>query len=413
MRSSFYWPGLVVAAASSSKASLLFPTQKNISLLTVSSRLPPLLRTQTTAYIRRTFSRSFSFRVAGGLLPSSTRRPLAIVAKGSASVGSTASNSSNKNSKMGGQTGHASSLPAEANFTRTIHTAACLIIGDEVLGGKTVDTNSAFLAKFCFKLGITLKRIEVIEDDEKEIVEAARRMSEKYDFVVTSGGIGPTHDDITYQSLANAFSLPLVLNEPSFERMKRLMRAHPSQPNFDWEDKNNPALAARLRMVTLPWDESRPGESQALFPSDDLWVPVAVVNGNIYVLPGVPKLFQKLVDSLESHLRPRLVDPEGEGTTRVLISTPMAESLVAGYLTELAGRVADRGVKVGSYPRWEKKTNTITLVGKNREFLESLVPEVAERVQGRRIAVEGEDDEIPTAYDVAKFEASEKSEKKL
>lgn len=136
MRSSFYWPGLVVAAASSSKASLLFPTQKNISLLTVSSRLPPLLRTQTTAYIRRTFSRSFSFRVAGGLLPSSTRRPLAIVAKGSASVGSTASNSSNKNSKMGGQTGHASSLPAEANFTRTIHTAACLIIGDEVLGGK-------------------------------------------------------------------------------------------------------------------------------------------------------------------------------------------------------------------------------------------------------------------------------------
>lgn len=99
-----------------------------------------------------------------------------------------------------------------------------------------------------------------------------------------------SHDDITYQSLANAFSLPLVLNEPSFERMKRLMRAHPSQPNFDWEDKNNPALAARLRMVTLPWDESRPGESQALFPSDDLWVPVAVVNGNIYVLPGVPKL---------------------------------------------------------------------------------------------------------------------------
>lgn len=75
---------------------------------------------------------------------------------------------------------------------RMIHTAACLIIGDEVLGGKTVDTNSAHFAKYCFSLGINLKRIEVIADDEGEIGEAARRMSENYDFVVTSGGIGPT-----------------------------------------------------------------------------------------------------------------------------------------------------------------------------------------------------------------------------
>jgi len=73
-----------------------------------------------------------------------------------------------------------------------INTAACLIIGDEVLGGKTTDTNSAYMAKFCFSLGMALKRVEVIADDEDEIIEATRRMSEKYDFVVTSGGIGPT-----------------------------------------------------------------------------------------------------------------------------------------------------------------------------------------------------------------------------
>lgn len=78
-----------------------------------------------------------------------------------------------------------------------IHTAGCIIIGDEVLGGKTVDTNSAYFAKFCFKLGISLKRIEVIADDEGEIVEAVRRMSSNYDFVVTSGGIGPTYNSST------------------------------------------------------------------------------------------------------------------------------------------------------------------------------------------------------------------------
>merc|ERR1712093_457808 len=88
-----------------------------------------------------------------------------------------------------------------------------LIIGDEVLGGKTVDTNSAYMAKFCFQLGMALKRIEVIADDEDEIVEAVKRMSTNYDFVVTSGGIGPTHDDITYQSIAKAFSLPLILHD--------------------------------------------------------------------------------------------------------------------------------------------------------------------------------------------------------
>merc|ERR1712098_700199 len=107
----------------------------------------------------------------------------------------------------------AAAATADERNSRMIHTAGCIIIGDEVLGGKTVDTNSAYFAKFCFSLGIQLKRIEVIADDEEEIIEAARRMSKNYDLVVTSGGIGPTHDDITYQSIAKAFNLPLELHE--------------------------------------------------------------------------------------------------------------------------------------------------------------------------------------------------------
>lgn len=274
---------------------------------------------------------------------------------------------------------------------RTIHTAACLIIGDEVLGGKTVDTNSAYMAKFCFRLGMTLKRIEVIADDLDEIVEAVRRMSNNYDFVVTSGGIGPTHDDITYQSIASAFSLPLTLHQETLSRMKKLSKPHPSQPNFSW-DKPSPALTAKMRMAELPIDNQRALSDQVIFPCDDLWVPVCRVNGNIHILPGVPRLFEKLLEGLKIYLMPRLCDPEGKGVTRIIISTPLAESEIAGYLTELARSVAEKDVKVGSYPRWGKKKNTVTLVGRDQALLESLVKDVEENVKGHRVNEEGEDD---------------------
>ncbi|KAK6828554.1 hypothetical protein PG987_011895 [Apiospora arundinis] len=256
---------------------------------------------------------------------------------------------------------------AEERNTRTIHTAACLIIGDEVLGGKTVDTNSAYMAKWCFKLGMNLKRVEVIEDDEDEIMEAVKRMSDRYDFVVTSGGIGPTHDDITYQSIAKAFDLKLILHEEAYERMKKLTNPRKQEPNFSW-DVESPQKIARLRMVRLPIDESRDLAKQALFTQDDLWVPVSVVNGNIHILPGVPRLFERLLEGLKPSIVNRLVDPQGKGITRVIISTPKAESAVATYLTELAEKVAPKGVKVGSYPRWGKANNSVTLVGETRSI---------------------------------------------
>lgn len=97
------------------------------------------------------------------------------------------------------------------------------------------------------------------------------------------------HDDITYQSIGKAFGLPLVLHQAAYERMRKISVPHPSQPNFNW-DEDSPVKTARLRMVQLPLDEKRDLEKQVLFPHEDLWVPVAVVNGNIHILPGVPKL---------------------------------------------------------------------------------------------------------------------------
>ncbi|KAK2675845.1 MoaB/Mog domain [Fusarium oxysporum f. sp. vasinfectum] len=285
-------------------------------------------------------------------------------------------------------------ISADERNSRTISTAACLIIGDEVLGGKTVDTNSAYFAKWCFNLGINLKRIEVIEDDEGEIVEAVQRMSDRYDFVVTSGGIGPTHDDITYQSIAKAFNLPLKLHQETFDKMKLMSKVHPNQPKFDW-DVDSPARRAKLRMAELPIDESRDLKKQALFPHDDLWVPVSVVNGNIHILPGIPRLFQRLLEGLKPHILPRLSDPEGKGTHRVLFSTPLPESGVADYLTTLAAKVGPKGVKVGSYPRWGKKNNTVTLVGRDLDYLESLVDEVQAGIQGLRVDAESDGEEDP------------------
>jgi molybdopterin-biosynthesis enzyme MoeA-like protein len=174
--------------------------------------------------------------------------------------------------------------------------------------------------------------------------------------------------------------------------MKKISRPHPSQPNFSW-DVESPARTAKLRMVELPTDEHRDLKKQAIFPADDLWVPVACVNGNVHILPGVPRLFEKLLDGMKAHLLPRLTDPEGKGSYRILISTPLPESEVAPYLTELAEKVEAKGVKVGSYPRWGKKRNTVTLVGRDVEYMESLVADVEKHVAGRRVVVEGEDDD--------------------
>jgi len=275
----------------------------------------------------------------------------------------------------------------------TLHTAGCIIIGDEVLGGKTKDSNSNYFAKWCFKLGIQLKRIEVIADNESEIVEATRRMSDAYDFVVTSGGIGPTHDDITYQSIAKAFNLPLELHDGAFNLMKNMSKAS-KDPNFDWNTPS-PQLEAKLRMVRLPIDKSRTvDDEQVVFvDKEKLWVPVSVVNGNVHILPGVPRLFESLIEGLTPRVMPRLSDPNGEGLFRAIIATPKSESSISSYLTELAGRCEPKGVKIGSYPRWGKKYNTVQLVGRDKAFIESVLAEVEQNVDGKRVeGVENVDD---------------------
>lgn len=186
--------------------------------------------------------------------------------------------------------------------------------------------------------------------------------------------------------------MKLVEHEGALQRMKALSKPHPSQPNFSY-DVPSAALEAKKRMIRLPIDTSRDDSDQVLFVDESLWVPISVVNGNVHILPGVPRLFEKLLEGLKPGLVPRLTDPEGEGVYRLLFSTPMAESAVAGYLTELAAKVEPHGVKVGSYPRWGRKRNSVTLVGKDKAYLDSLIEEVEKNVEGKRVDREEEMDE--------------------
>ena len=174
--------------------------------------------------------------------------------------------------------------------------------------------------------------------------------------------------------------------------MKKLSKPHASQPNFSY-DVPSPALEAKKRMIRLPIDTSRSDEDQVLFVDEKLWVPISVVNGNVHIFPGVPRLFSSLLEGMKPLLVPRLTDPEGKGVYRMIISTPMAESAVAGYLTKLAAKVEPKGIKVGSYPRWGRKRNSVTLVGRDKDYMESLIPEVEKNVQGIRVEQEGDADE--------------------
>ncbi|CAN6621152.1 hypothetical protein TRVA0_008S01838 [Trichomonascus vanleenenianus] len=255
----------------------------------------------------------------------------------------------------------------------TIKQGACLIIGDEVLNGKIQDTNSHFFAKTCFRLGIDVRNVSVVPDDEREIVETLDRMRHKYDFIVTSGGIGPTHDDITYDSVAKAFGLPVEVHAESARRMERLSKFKP---------RDAAAQAAQLRMATLP---AGPGV-ECLFPYDDVWVPIVALEHKVYILPGVPRLFEKLLSGLEPMLKARI--PESQHMVRHFVATQMKESEIAPLLGQIQVESEANGIKIGSYPHMDIQSNTVSIIGPESEsqLLSSIVERVAEGVNGTVIS---------------------------
>ncbi|KAJ3850202.1 MoaB/Mog domain-containing protein [Lentinula lateritia] len=259
---------------------------------------------------------------------------------------------------------------------RCIRTAAALVIGDEILNGKTMDKNSNYFAKYCFERGIDLKRIEVIPDDENEIIEASRRLTSQYDFVITTGGIGPTHDDITYASLARAFNQSLAHHPETLRRLDEMNR------HRAWvSTQTHQQREATKRMALFP------ERAEVLFVCGDIWVPVVRLEGKLCIFPGIPTLFTKMLDGLAPYLP---LPPASERPLRVQIFTEYVltavithiglliphcpphrrpESMIAPYLTALHARMKNQkaDIQVGSYPVLGKGV-FVSLIGRDRNM---------------------------------------------
>lgn len=201
-------------------------------------------------------------------------------------------------------------------------TAAGIIIGDEILSGKVRDTNTAHLIESLAAAGVALRRIVVIADEPALIAAEVRRCAADHDYVFTSGGIGPTHDDRTMEGVALAFGLPLE-RHPALERM---IRAH-------WKERINEAA---LKLAEVP-------RGAELIDADDGMLPVASCR-NVYILPGIPQMFRAKL----ARLTP-LLDGQRQAAQSVYLSTD--ETSVAALLDQVDREFEE--VTIGSYPRLE------------------------------------------------------------
>ncbi len=205
--------------------------------------------------------------------------------------------------------------------------AAILVIGNEILSGRTQDINSSYLAKKLLTLGISVREIRIVPDDKNEIINALNFLREKYTYVFTSGGIGPTHDDITADCVAEAFEVPLPINQQA----KKLIASH-------YPRGENDLNGARLRMARIPVGASLIENSVSKAPGFYI--------GNVFVLAGVPKIFQTMVN----FVLPKLKSSSPIISKTITINKPEGE--VAEVLADIASKFPE--VSIGSYP-FEKK----------------------------------------------------------
>jgi molybdenum cofactor synthesis domain-containing protein len=203
-------------------------------------------------------------------------------------------------------------------------TAGLLVIGDEILSGRTKDVNIGATADFCTDLGIELKEVRVVSDETDDIVAAVNALRSRYTYVFTTGGIGPTHDDITADAIAKAFGVALPINPEA----RAMLEAR-------WRETGTQVNEARLRMARIPEGADLIVNSVSAAPGFRI--------GNVHVMAGVPIIMRAMLEALA---------PTLQGGKRVLSETVRAavgEGTVGGPLGELQAQYPD--VKMGSYPQ--------------------------------------------------------------
>lgn len=259
-------------------------------------------------------------------------------------------------------------------------TAAIVIIGDEILKGHTVDTNSSFLTRRLRKLGVSVQRITVIPDVQDVIASEVALLAPQFTHVITSGGIGPTHDDVTFESIANAFQEELYPHPELSQLVKEF---------FGTADKSSAAM--KLAMV--------PRSAKLNYGTDPqtgklLRYPLVSVH-NVYIFPGIPSLLERAFSGLE-HLF------ASSGTTfhtrEVFVDADEAE--IAPVLTKLQADWGRR-VALGSYPDWLSNYHRVRLV------LDSNSPEEVEKARAQLLEALPKGSVVPLVTDPVSLATAE------
>ena len=215
-------------------------------------------------------------------------------------------------------------------------TAGIVLIGDEILSGKTVDENARFLIEELRALGVALRRVIVIPDVLDEIEATVREFSGRYDHVFTSGGVGPTHDDLTMEGVARAFGEKIV-RHPMLEKLLR------DYYGARLEERN-------LRMAEVP-------EGAHFVHGDHPTWPV-IARSNVYILPGVPEIFRRKFLSIKERFReaPYFLKQ---------VFTSAEEGAIAAHLDAVVAKFP--GVQVGSYPRFDASEYKVKVTLESKE----------------------------------------------
>lgn len=235
----------------------------------------------------------------------------------------------------------------------SVITASYLIIGDEILSGRTKDENLNFLAKELTGMGITLKEVRVVRDEEEDIIHGVNTLRKKYDYLFTTGGIGPTHDDITSLSIAKAFEDKLVMNK----------EAHKILIDYYGDDINE----ARLKMAYIPLGAKLLNNPVSSAPG--------FIIKNVVVMAGVPKIMQEMFRAAKKDLS------FGDKMISREIKIITSESKIAKELSDLQKKYEE--VIIGSYP--SKAYICIVFRCHDKNYLNSCLKEFTSILENKKI----------------------------
>ena len=231
-------------------------------------------------------------------------------------------------------------------------TAGIIIIGNEILSGRTVDKNTSFIATWLNDRGISVEETRVIPDKEKIIIDTVSELKRKFAYIFTTGGIGPTHDDITAESIAKAFGQKYQYHPEAYKILEKFYK------NQDFND-------GRKKMAKMP-------EHAKLIPNPKTFAAGFYVE-NVFVLPGVPSILQAMIPQLDNIIK------TGKKILSYSIDTGLRESLVAEGLSRLQDKY--KNIDIGSYPYFKEKPGTVLVLRTTeKELLKKCEEEVKKLV---------------------------------